>query len=305
MVYRRVNHHLRGLRRGRGPDRRRVSRSAALPDDCRHLGPFARRVLSAREGDPDGRDRPTEVVEGRGRHRREAARSRARPPRPSRAAARREQARRSASEPGPCAGAVDEAPPSRGTGRAPARPAGGRASTRPHGRQLGRQPDAHVGHEGHGVARLLLEQVERLGPVQHAEVGRRPTRSTQPREQRPGQPLQRVVAQVRRAELEDADAQPVAPLLGQVGDEAVAPRARPAAGRRSTAAGRAPAPTDAAGSGAGWRARTRRTATARVTAGTCRVGRSSRAPSPQPQCLVSQTAVTDGTADARPVTWLR
>ena len=70
------------------------------------------------------------------------------------------------------------------------------------------------------MRRLLREQVERLRAVQDAEVGGLPGAVDQPAQQRPGQPLERVVPQVGRAQLERADPEPVPALLGQVRHEA-------------------------------------------------------------------------------------
>ncbi len=70
---------------------------------------------------------------------------------------------------------------------------------------------------------------------------------------RPGDPLQRSLALVRRAELVGADPQPVAPLLGQVADQAVLDEHRRAAGTWWSGAARArlpphrPAPARAGG----------------------------------------------------------
>ena len=74
--------------------------------------------------------------------------------------------------------------------------------------------------------RALLDDVEHVAAVQHGEVGVVRGRVDQAGQDRPGDPLQRLLPGVRRAELERGDAQPVAALLGQVGDEALAAQHR-------------------------------------------------------------------------------
>ena len=84
-------------------------------------------------------------------------------------------------------------------------------------------------------------------------------RVDQPGEDRPGDPLQRLLPGVRRAQLEGGHAQAVAALLGQVGRRSPRGAAPPAGGRRSSGAGRG-------------RARSRRRAPARGVA-RCAAGR--------------------------------
>ena len=86
--------------------------------------------------------------------------------------------------------------------------------------QRGRQSDADLGDQGRPTqARLVLGQVQRLRTVQDAEVGgtRRP--GTEPGQHRAPGPLQRLTAQVGRADLEGHQAETPAAFGRQVDGE--------------------------------------------------------------------------------------
>lgn len=81
------------------------------------------------------------------------------------------------------------------------------------------QADADLRHQRLRAGRALLDQVQRLVAVQDAEVRGVPGAVDELAQQRPGEPFQGVVAQVRRAQLERRDAQAVPAFRGQVHDK--------------------------------------------------------------------------------------
>ena len=147
-----------------------------------------------------------------------------------------------------------------GTARAPARGAARRASRArsPSGARAAARRRRSRGTAGRGARSSTMYSTSR--PCRTARCADSPTRSTSRASNGPRQPGERLLPQVRGAELERGDAEPVAALLGQVHDEAVLARARRAGGRRSSAAGRARGRARPAGTGPGWRARRRRSA---------------------------------------------
>ena len=87
--------------------------------------------------------------------------------------------------------------------------------------QRRREPDADVGDEARAPGGALLDHVQDVAPVEHGEVAVVGGGVHEPAEHRAGDPAQRLLARVGRAELERRDAEPVAALLGQVHDEAL------------------------------------------------------------------------------------
>lgn len=81
------------------------------------------------------------------------------------------------------------------------------------------QSHTDIGDQGFRAGRAFLDQVQRFVAVQDAEVRGVADAVDQFAQQRPGQPLQWVVAQVGRAEFEGGDAEAVAAFGGQMGDE--------------------------------------------------------------------------------------
>ena len=79
------------------------------------------------------------------------------------------------------------------------------------------QPHAYIGDQGDGDTgglRLLLEQVDTLGAVKDSEMGCLADGRDQPLEDRPGDVLERLVAQIRRADLECREPERVRALVG-------------------------------------------------------------------------------------------
>ena len=89
------------------------------------------------------------------------------------------------------------------------------------GGQGGGQAYADVGDQRDRPGRLFLQQIDELTTVQYAEMRGLADLRDQLDEQRPGQSLERIVAQVRRADLERGHPEPVPLLLRQVHDEAL------------------------------------------------------------------------------------
>jgi hypothetical protein len=85
----------------------------------------------------------------------------------------------------------------------------------PRRRQVGRQPHADLGDQRHGTRWLLLEQIEHLAADQDAEVSSRPGGASQPREDRPTQPLEPILAEEGGADLEGGDPEAVDAVLGE------------------------------------------------------------------------------------------
>ena len=111
--------------------------------------------------------------------------------------------------------------------------------------QLRGQPHTHVGDQGRAAGRPLLDHVQHLPPVHDRQVRAVPRLVGQVRQRHAGEPLQRLLADVAGAELVGADAEPVAPVVGEVHHEAGGDQlAQQVIGRR-------PGQAQVAGDGAG------------------------------------------------------
>ena len=91
--------------------------------------------------------------------------------------------------------------------------AGGQVRGQAHP-DIGDQGDRDAGH-----GRLFLEQVQRLGAMQHAQMCRLPDLRHQAAQHRPGQHLQRIVAQICRPDLEGRHPEAVGALVREMHDE--------------------------------------------------------------------------------------
>jgi hypothetical protein len=87
--------------------------------------------------------------------------------------------------------------------------------------QGGGQAHADVRDEARAARRALLDHVQDVAAVQHREVAVVRAGVDEPAQHGAGDPAQRLLARVGRAELERREPEPVAPLLGQVDDEAL------------------------------------------------------------------------------------
>ena len=181
--------------------------------------------LVHRVGHRDAGDRVAGVVQHGRRHRREAGGDGAVLVGEAVASYPRELLAQGGQRPGPDAVALHEGGAGREQGPDLRRRQGGEHG-QAAGRQVGRQPDPDVGHQRRPAGRALLDDVEHVAPVQHGQVRVVRGRVDQPGEDRPGDPLQRLLPGVRRAQLEGGHAQAVAALLGQVGHEALAAQHR-------------------------------------------------------------------------------
>ena len=210
------------------PPMRRRDRRPRCGRPARRPAPRAGRDRGRREGHRDPGDRVPGVVEHRRR------RCDAKPGRhlavldgvaaPADVDEQRAQRRRRA---GPAAGAQRRRRPGRGTAPGPA-PAAARASiARPLAVSCAGSRTPTSVTSGGPARGPLLDDVDDLAPVQHGQVGRVPDPVDEVGQRHPGDPLQRRLAAVAGAELVGGEAEGVAALLGQVGDEAVARPAWP------------------------------------------------------------------------------
>ena len=139
-----------------------------------------------------------------------------------------------------------------------------RAPARGEGRG---QPDADVADQRRASRRALLEDVEHVASVQHGQVGTVAGAVDQSHEGPAREALQGLLAGVSAADLEGRDAQPVAMLVGEVGDKpsSIIVPMRWYAVERGRPTARA---IRSSGTGSVWLARKRRTRSARAAAGT-------------------------------------
>ena len=104
----------------------------------------------------------------------------------------------------------------------------------PAGGEVGRQPDPDVGDQWRPPGCSLLDDVQHVAAVQHRQVRALPQRVGQCGQRTSGDPLERCLPAVAAAHLERRDPEPVAVLVGEMGDEAlVLHRPHQVVGRRA------------------------------------------------------------------------